>query len=85
MPLLIAMHRGNASEAAAIRKAVQHGGLNELPAVLAAVNNTNALDYVRKLAANEAELGCAAIAHLPDSANKQALIDLAAFAVKRDF
>jgi octaprenyl-diphosphate synthase len=85
LPLLIAMHRGNVSEAATIRNAIQHGGLEELPAVLAAVKNTDALNYVRDLAANEARIGCAAIAHLPDSANKQALIDLAEFAVKRDF
>ena len=85
LPLLIAMHRGSATEAATIRNAIQLGGLDELPAVLAAVNNTDALNYVRKLAASEAAIGCAAIAHLPDSVNKQALIDLATFAVKRDF
>jgi octaprenyl-diphosphate synthase len=85
LPLLIAMHRGNASESATIRKAIQKGGLDELPAVLAAVKATNALNYVRELAANEAKIGIDAIAHLPESANKQALIDLAEFAVKRDF
>ena len=36
-------------------------------------------------AENEARLGCEAIAHLPASIYKQALIDLAEFAVKRDF
>ena len=85
LPLLIAMHRGNVTEAATIRKAIQQGGLDAMPAVLAAVNATDALQYVCDLAANEAKLGCEAIAHLPDSDNKQALIDLAAFAVKRDF
>jgi octaprenyl-diphosphate synthase len=85
LPLLIAMHRGNASESATIRKAIQQGGLDELPAVLAAVKATDALNYVRDLAKNEAKLGVEAIAHLPESANKQALIDLAEFAVKRDF
>ena len=85
LPLLIAMHRGNASEAATIRKAIQQGGLNELPAVLAAVNATDALNYVRDLAANEARIGCEAIARLSNSANKQALIDLAVFAVSRSF
>jgi octaprenyl-diphosphate synthase len=85
LPLLIAMHRGNAAEAATIRKAIQHGGLQELPAVLAAVKATDALNYVRKLAENEARVGVEAIAHLPNSTNKQTLIDLAEFAVKRDF
>ena len=85
LPLLIAMHRGNATEAATIRNAIQHGGLDELPAVLSAVLATDALNYVRNLAKNEARLGVEAIAHLPESANKQALIELAEFAVKRDF
>ena len=85
LPLLIAMHRGNAAEAATIRNAIQHGGLQDLPAVLAAVKATDALNYVRKLAENEAKIGVEAIAHLPISTNKQALIDLAEFAVKRTF
>ena len=85
LPLLIAMQRGNTTQAATIRNAIQHGGLDELPAVLAAVQATDALNYVHKLAEEEARIGCEAIAHLPDSAHKQALIDLAAFAVKRDF
>lgn len=85
LPLLIAMHRGNSAEEATIRNAIQHGGLQELPAVLAAVKATDALNYVRKLAENEARIGVEAIAHLPNSTNKQALIDLAEFAVKRNF
>ena len=85
LPLLIAMHRGNATEAATIRSAIQQGGLQELPAVLSAVKATDALNHVRKLAENEARLGCEAITHLPESANKRALIDLAEFAVNRDF
>ena len=85
LPLLIAMQRGNAAEANTIRKTIQQGGLDELPAVLAAVNATDALNYVRDLAANEARIGCEAIAHLSNSANKQSLIDLAVFAVSRSF
>ena len=85
LPLLIAMQRGNTTQAATIRNTIQHGGLDQLPAVLAAVQATDALKYVHKLAEEEARIGCEAIAHLPDSPNKQALIDLAAFAVKRDF
>ncbi len=85
LPLLIAMHRGNAAESATIRNAIQQGGLQDLPAVLAAVKATDALKYVRKLAESEARICVEAIAHLPESANKQALINLAEFAVIRDF
>jgi octaprenyl-diphosphate synthase len=85
LPLLVAMHRGTVTEASIIRKAIQQGGLDELAAVLAAVNATDALNYVRELAANEIKIGCEAITHLPKSPNKQALIDLATFAVTRAF
>jgi octaprenyl-diphosphate synthase len=85
LPLLIALNRGDAKQSATIRNAIEQGGLDELNAVLDSVNHTGALNYVRELAQKEATLGCAAIAHLPDSAYKTALIHLAEFAVKRDF
>ena len=83
MPLLIAMRRGNAAQQQLIRHAIEQGGLNDLPAVLQAVIATDALTEVRMLAEKEAEKGCAAIAHLPDSAFRSALLDLARFAVER--
>lgn len=85
LPLLIALNRGDSKQSATIRNAIEQGGLDELNAVLDAVNATGALSYVRQLAEKEAQLGCEAIAHLPNCAHKNALIQLAAFAVKRDF
>ncbi len=83
MPLLIAMRRGNPAQQRLIRHAIEQGGLDDLPAVLQAVVATNALTEVRKLAEKEAEKGCAAIAHLPDSGFKMTLLELARFAVER--
>jgi octaprenyl-diphosphate synthase len=83
MPLLIAMRRGNAAQQQLIRHAIEQGGLDDLPAVLQAVVATDALTEVRKLAEKEAEKGCAAIAHLPDSGFKMTLLELARFAVER--
>ncbi len=85
LPLLYAMHQSAPADAAVVRKAIQLGGLDSLDAVLAAVKNTNASQYVLNLAKSEAEQGCAAIAHLADSPHKKALIDLAAFAVNRSY
>jgi octaprenyl-diphosphate synthase len=85
LPLLIALNRGDSKQSATIRMAIEQGGLDELNAVLDAVNATGALTYVRELAEREAKLGCEAIAYLPDSPHKTALIHLAEFAVKRDF
>ncbi|MDZ4098613.1 MAG: polyprenyl synthetase family protein, partial [Methylophilaceae bacterium] len=84
MPLLIAMRKGTEAEKQVIRHAIEQGGLDNLDAVLDAVANTEALDQVRMMAANEAEKGCAAIAHLPDSDFKQALLELAKFSVERN-
>lgn len=85
LPLLIALNRGDSKQSVTVRNAIEQGGLDELDAVLDAVNATGALSYVRQLAEIEAKLGCEAIAHLPDCAHKNALIQLAAFAVQRVF
>ena len=85
LPLLYAMHKSTPENAAIVRKAIQLGGLENLDAVLAAVESSNASEYVLNLAKSESEQGCAAIAQLPDSVYKKALIDLAAFAVNRSY
>ena len=85
LPLLYAMHNSTPENAAIVRKAIQFGGLENLNAVLTAVKSSNASEYVLNLARSESEQGCAAIAHLPDSVYKKALMDLAAFAVNRSY
>jgi octaprenyl-diphosphate synthase len=85
LPLLYAMRNGNAAEAAAIKHAIEHGGLDDLPTVLQAVERTGALQHVHKVAEREAELACTAIAHFTDSSYKQAMLTLAKFAVSRSY
>lgn len=85
LPLLIAMRDGNAEQRAVIRKAIEQGGLDDLPAVLDAVKSTGALARVREIATQEANAAYAAIAHLPNSVHLEALKLLAEFAVNRDF
>lgn len=85
LPLLYAMQQSKPTEAAIIRNAIQHGGLEDMPAVLAAVKATNASDYVLNLAENESQSACAAIAHFSSSRYKTALLELAEFAVKRSY
>jgi octaprenyl-diphosphate synthase len=83
LPLLYAMRKGTETQRTVIRNAIEHGGLAQLDAVMQAVSDTGALEHVRKIAQNEAEIGCAAIAQLSKSEFHQALIDLATFAVQR--
>jgi octaprenyl-diphosphate synthase len=85
LPLLYAMRNGSTAEAAAIKHAIEHGGLDDLPTVLQAVERTGALQHVHKVAEREAELACTAIAHFADSSYKQAMLTLAKFAVSRSY
>lgn len=85
LPLLFAMRNGTEAQRIVIRHAIEEGGLDELPAVIKAVQETGALDHVRVIARKEADIACAAIADLPTSSHHQALISLADFAVTRTF
>jgi octaprenyl-diphosphate synthase len=85
LPLLHAMRHGTSQQQLLIRHAIEHGGLEDLEHVLQAVRETGALDHVRRLAQIEAETACAAIAHLPASIYREALIELSTFAVHRNF
>ena len=85
LPLLYAMKHGTPEQAASIRHAIEHGGLSEFDQVLAAIRETNALQYAREAARREIEIANAAISCLPDSNSRSALLQLAAFAVDRNF
>jgi octaprenyl-diphosphate synthase len=85
LPLLYAMRNTNTTQSNMIRSAIENGGLNNLPQVIETVKNSGALAHVKKMAEIETTISCSAIAHFPESKYKQALIDLAEFAVKRNF
>lgn len=85
LPLLYAMRHGDAKQSQLIRHAIEQGGLEDFSAIIQAVEETGALDYVRNIAKQEAELACKAIQHLPSTPQHQALIQLAEFSVSRTF
>lgn len=85
LPLIYAMRHGNAQESAAIKQAIEEGGLSQIDLVMHAVNRTGALAYVQNIAQREAQMACQAIAHFKDSAFKDALEKLTVFAVMRQF
>ncbi len=85
LPLLYAMRKGNDTQRALIRKTIEQGGLEDFSAIIQAVKDTGALDYVRDVAKNEAELACRAIAHLPSNQYREAMVALAEFSVSRSF
>lgn len=85
LPLIQVMKHGTAEEAAIVRTAIEHGGLADLDAVLAAIHNTGALEYARGRARSEADAAVDALGTLSHSAQREYLLQLADFAVTRTF
>jgi octaprenyl-diphosphate synthase len=83
LPLIYAMRKGTAEEAALVRRAVSSGGLAELEGVLAAISSSGALDYTRRQAEAEAEVARVALSVIPATQYRDSLIQLASFAVTR--
>jgi octaprenyl-diphosphate synthase len=68
-----------------VRKAIEEGGREMFPEVLAAVKGSGALEAARSHAQAEAQIAVDSIAQLPASIYKNALIELPAFSVVRRF
>jgi octaprenyl-diphosphate synthase len=85
LPLIHVMRNGTAEQAACVRHAIEGGGRESFPQVLAAVRASGALEVARQHAQTEAELASAALSPLPPSKFKDSLLELTAFAVARRF
>ena len=85
LPLIYAIQHGTQEQAALIRRAIEHGGLEEMGAVLDAILNTGALRYTREQAYTESRTACESIAGLPASNFRDYLLQLADFAVSRTY
>ena len=83
LPLIYAMENGSADDKALIRKAIQEGGLEHLDAITAIIESTGALQYTASCARDAADLAIDALADVPESEYRQALVAIADFAVKR--
>jgi octaprenyl-diphosphate synthase len=85
LPLIHTMQHGTPEQVARVRHAIENGGRDDFPAVLEAIQATRALDFARDYARVEADLAVTALQPLPASVFKEALLELARFAVARNF
>lgn len=85
LPLIYAIRHGTPAEADVIKKAIEEGGLDELDRVVAAIKRTGALDYTRRQAEAEAHAARMCLEVLPNSKYRETLLQLAEFAVTRDY
>ena len=83
LPLLVAMARCTEAERQLMRHAIEHGEPDRLDEILAIVRRTGALDATRDAARAEADKARDALSVLPESAARQALLDLCARSVER--
>ncbi len=83
LPLIHAMAHAPAAEAARIHQAIAQGGCEEVAEVVSTLAKTGSLQYTMRCAEQEADKAIAALACLPESDYKQALIGLAHIAVQR--
>jgi octaprenyl-diphosphate synthase len=84
LPLLHALKHGTTHQQTIIRESLQNGTLDHLPTILEAIADTNSLDYTRNIAAIEVDRAISELEVLQDSIYKNALIELAHYAVKRN-
>jgi octaprenyl-diphosphate synthase len=84
LPLIHALRHGDAGVAAMIREAITQGGTEEQAPIRAVVESTGGLDYTAQLAEGEALKAEAALAGVPASPYRDALVALARFAVSRN-
>ncbi len=83
LPLIYALQKGSEDDRQILRHAIRTGGLDKLERIRTIIESTGALQYTRRRAENAAERAVAALDGLPGSAYKQALADIAEFAVSR--
>ncbi|GAA6182889.1 MULTISPECIES: octaprenyl diphosphate synthase [Alteromonadaceae] len=84
LPLLYAMWNGNEKQKALIKEAIElNNGMESLDEILAAMEQTGSLVYTKQKALQAANQAIEALAPLPDSDYKKALIGLANISVER--
>jgi octaprenyl-diphosphate synthase len=85
LPLIRAMQAGNNAQRALIKETIENGGREHIEPILAAIESTGAIDYTLALARVEADAAKGAISILPPSLPREALVQLADFAVNRTY
>jgi len=83
LPLIYAMENGSPDDKALIRDAIRDGGLAHLDRITSIIESTGALEYTTRKAQQAADDAVAALANIPDSTYKDALIAIAELSAER--
>ena len=85
LPLIHAMLHSDAGTREELRRIIEHGDIDGLPTVQAAIHACDSLAYSRQRALEYASDAEAALSGLPDNAHTAALRGLAQYSVSRDY
>ncbi|QBR83325.1 octaprenyl diphosphate synthase [Legionella israelensis] len=83
LPLLHALKNGTPRQQEHIKESLREGSLKYLPEIHQAIKETKAIEFTYQCAREEIDKALTALAVLPESLYKTALIDLANFAIDR--
>lgn len=84
LPLLYAMQHGTTEQVSLIREAIEKAnGMEHFDEIMQALHDTKALEYTKQRSIEEAQKAVDALAIIPNSEYKQALISLAYLAADR--
>ncbi|WP_426662426.1 polyprenyl synthetase family protein [Rhodanobacter aciditrophus] len=85
LPLIYALQNATPEQAASLRHAIEHGGLDSLDRIVAAIRDSGALERTRERAQAHAAAAHEALSLLPASPYRDALATLADYSVQRTF
>lgn len=85
LPLIHAIRQGSKEQAQIIRDVVREGGLARIDEVMGIIESTQSIAYTHQLAQEEANKAIECLVCLADSPYREAMIELANFAVDRTF
>ncbi|KTC82486.1 polyprenyl synthetase family protein [Legionella cherrii] len=85
LPLIHALQHGTELQKQQIIQSLKKGSLDFLPDILVALEETKAIEYTKNIAAQEVDKALSSLMMLPNSKYKEALINLAQFALQRSY
>jgi octaprenyl-diphosphate synthase len=84
LPLIYLMQHGSEQQRELVRQCISLGDEAHFDEILSAITSSGALEYTRQQAEIAAARAQSSLSELPESHYKEALFDLASFAVERN-
>ncbi len=85
LPVIHTLAHASAGDAARLRKAIEHGGLEDLDGITRLIQSSGGLEYTARVAREQKDSAVAALDAVPASRYRDALAALAEFAVARTY